>query len=417
MIIFKQNNTVLRLFLSGVINNIGTMLFNIVFIVYASHTPNPKLAITAVGIISTAPYLLSFLFGYFADQIKNKYLGLVSVRLWQILLYVILSCFINIEKNWLVFGLVLLVNVSSDMLGSFSSYMQLPILKNNTSPEDLAKVRGAQSGIGQTLDLIGAPIGAAILALVHFNFAVFSLINAFSFFLSLVFLYGIKHNVVTVQSNRPSASLEQFSQKFIREILNNFKYIIRVEQLKHFVLIFIVFNLVGAIQTTLISITLLDHSAMLISNFGFTIALIETIEIIGMVAGSFMPLQTLYNMNIEYNLLFEMAMFLLVGVEMLVLLHIYVILGTIFLNGYFAGISNPKIDTFIIQNLPEEKIGGGMGAFYTVVTLGLPIGTAIAGIIAVSVSTTFGWQLLAIITCFGVVYLIFLAGKYHSKLA
>lgn len=417
MIIFKQNNTVLRLFLSGVINNIGTTLFNIVFIVYPSHTPNPKLAITAVGIISTAPYLLSFLFGYFADQIKNKYLGLVSVRLWQILLYVILSCFINIEKNWLVFGLVLLVNVSSDMLGSFSSYMQLPILKNNTSPEDLAKVRGAQSGIGQTLDLIGAPIGAAILALVHFNFAVFSLINAFSFFLSLVFLYGIKHNVVTVQSNRPSASLEQFSQKFIREILNNFKYIIRVERLKHFVLIFIVFNLVGAIQTTLISITLLDHSAMLISNFGFTIALIETIEIIGMVAGSFMPLQTLYNMNIEYNLLFEMAMFLLVGVEMLVLLHIYVILGTIFLNGYFAGISNPKIDTFIIQNLPEEKIGGGMGAFYTVVTLGLPIGTAIAGIIAVSVSTTFGWQLLAIITCFGVVYLIFLAGKYHSKLA
>ncbi len=95
MIIFKQNNTVLRLFLSGVINNIGTTLFNIVFIVYASHTPNPKLAITAVGIISTAPYLLSFLFGYFADQIKNKYLGLVSVRLWQILLYVILSCFIN----------------------------------------------------------------------------------------------------------------------------------------------------------------------------------------------------------------------------------------------------------------------------------------------------------------------------------
>ncbi|ANY12411.1 hypothetical protein BCR17_08530 [Leuconostoc lactis] len=417
MIIFKQNNTVLRLFLSGVINNIGTTLFNIVFIVYASHKPNPKLAITAVGIISTAPYLLSFLFGYFADQIKNKYLGLVSVRLWQILLYVILSCFINIEKNWLVFGLVLLVNVSSDMLGSFSSYMQLPILKNNTSPEDLAKVRGAQSGIGQTLDLIGAPIGAAILALVHFNFAVFSLINAFSFFLSLVVLYGIKHNVVTVQSNGTSASLEQFSQKFIREILNNFKYIIRVEQLKHFVLIFIVFNLVGAIQTTLISITLLDHSAMLISNFGFTIALIETIEIIGMVAGSFMPLQTLYNMNIEYNLLFEMAMFLLVGVEMLVLPNIYVILGTIFLNGYFAGISNPKIDTFIIQNLPEEKIGGGMGAFYTVVTLGLPIGTAIAGVIAMSVSTTFGWQLLAIMTCFGVVYLIFLAGKYHSKLA
>lgn len=339
------------------------------------------------------------------------------MRLWQILLYVILSCFINIEKNWLVFGLVLLVNVSSDMLGSFSSYMQLPILKNNTSPEDLAKVRGAQSGIGQTLDLIGAPIGASILALVHFNFAVFSLINAFSFFLSLVVLYGIKHNFVTVQSNGTSASLEQFSQKFIREILNNFKYIIRVEQLKHFVLIFIVFNLLGAIQTTLMSMTLLDNATMMISNFGFTIALIETIEIIGMVAGSFMPLQTLYNMNIEYNLLFEMATFLLVGIEMLVLPNIYVILGTIFLNGYFAGISNPKIDTFIIQNLPEEKIGGGMGAFYTVVTLGLPIGTAIAGIIAMSVSTTFGWQLLAIMTCFGVVYLIFLAGKYHSKLA
>ncbi|MDI6495631.1 hypothetical protein [Leuconostoc lactis] len=97
------------------------------------------------------------------------------MRLWQILLYVILSCFINIEKNWLVFGLVLLVNVSSDMLGSFSAYMQLPILKNNTSPEDLAKVRGAQSGIGQTLDLIGAPIGGINTGFSAFQFCSFFL--------------------------------------------------------------------------------------------------------------------------------------------------------------------------------------------------------------------------------------------------
>lgn len=415
MIIFKQDSVVRKLFYSGVLNGIGTTLFNIVFVIYASHTPNAKLAITAVGVISTVPYLLNFLLGYFADRINHKYKGLIGVRICQIVLYLILSVFINIEENWLVFGLVLLINVLSDMLGTFSSYMQLPILNKHVRPEDLAKVRGTQSGISQTLELVGGPVGAFILTLIHFNFAVFALINAFSFFLSLIVLRNIKITELDKKEKEKSESVYTFSKKNAKDIRENFKYIIKIKQLKHFLIIFTLFNLIGALQTTLLSITILNNTSLIIFNFGFTIATIETVEILGMIIGSVTPLKTFYSMTIEHNMIFEMLMFFLVSLTLVSQANIYFLLILIFLSGYFAGISNPKIDAFIIQHLPEDKIGGGMGAFYTVVTLGLPVGSACAGIISTSTTTINGWFCLLLLTIASLVYLISLSMKYTSN--
>ena len=323
--------------------------------------------------------------------------------------------FINIEENWLVFGLVLLINVLSDMLGTFSSYMQLPILNKHVKSEDLAKVRGTQSGISQTLDLVGGPVGAFILTLIHFNFAVFALINAFSFFLSLIVLRNIKITESERKEKEKSESVYKFSKKNAKDIKENFKYIIKIKQLKHFLIIFTLFNIIGALQTTLLSITILNNTSLTIFNFGFTIATIETVEILGMIIGSVTPLKFFYSMTIEHNMIFEMLMFFLVSLTLVIHANIYFLLLLILLSGYFAGISNPKIDAFIIQHLPEEKIGGGMGAFYTVVTLGLPIGSACAGIISTSTTTIDGWFCLLLLTIVSLVYLISISMKYTSN--
>lgn len=414
MIIFKQDSVVRKLFYSGVLNGIGTTLFNIVFVIYASHTPNAKIAISAVGIISTIPFLLNFLLGFFADKVSRKFKGLINVRVAQILLYLFLSMFINIEKNWLVFGLVLLINVMSDMLGTFSSYMQLPILKKHVSSDDLAKVRGVQSGISQTLDLIGGPIGAFILTLIHFNFAVFALINAFSFFLSLIVLHNIKVNEPKPKKTS-TESFYAFNKDNFESIKENFKYIIKIKQLKHFLIIFTAFNLIGALQTTLLSITILGNHALTLFNFGFTVAAVDTIEVLGMIMGSVIPFNRFYAMTIEHNLIFEMMMFFIIPLSIVALPNVYLLLVLIFLSGYFAGISNPKIDAFIIKNLPEDKVGGGMGAFYTIVTFGLPIDSAIAGVLAAGLSTLSGWFALMLMSAISIGYLVVLSIKYSSN--
>lgn len=180
-------------------------------------------------------------------------------------------------------------------------------------------------------------------------------------------------------------------------------------------IIFTVFNLIGALQTTLLSITILNNPSLIIFNFGFTIATIETVEILGMIIGSVTPLKVFYAMTIEHNMIFEMLMFFLVALTLVSHANIYLLLLLVFLSGYFAGISNPKIDAFIIQQLPEEKIGGAMGAFYTVVTLGLPVGSACAGIIATSTTTINGWFCLLGLTIASLVYLMSLSMKYTSN--
>lgn len=75
MIIFRQKAAVQRMFFSTIVNMVGSLLFSIVFIVYASKAPDAKLAIATAETILTLPYLLAFLTGHIADRIKNKVKG------------------------------------------------------------------------------------------------------------------------------------------------------------------------------------------------------------------------------------------------------------------------------------------------------------------------------------------------------
>lgn len=65
--------------------------------------------------------------------------------------------------------------------------------------------------------------------------------------------------------------------------------------------------------------------------------------------------------------------------------------------------------------LPEDKVGGGMGAFYTIVTFGLPIGSAIAGVLAAGLSTISGWFALMLMSAISIGYLVVLSIKYSSN--
>lgn len=226
------------------------------------------------------------------------------------------------------------------------------------------------------------------------------------------------HNIKVDEPKPKETNTESFyafNRDNYENIKENFKYIIKIKQLKHFLIIFTVFNLIGSLQTTLLSITILGSHALTLFNFGFTVAAVDTIEVLGMIMGSVIPFNRFYALTIEHNLIFEMMMFFVIPLSVVVFPNVYLLLVLIFLSGYFAGISNPKIDAFIIKNLPEDKVGGGMGAFYTIVTFGLPIGSAIAGVLAAGLSTISGWFTLMIMAAISIGYLVVLSIKYSSN--
>ena len=118
-------NAVYRsLALAGVLSALGSYLYNIVFVVYASSLPQASLAVSLANIITVLPTLLSFWVGIRADATRQKSLWLVRLGFIQALLFSLVALVIN-QRTYLVFGQVCLVNVLSDVL----AYKKVPAQK------------------------------------------------------------------------------------------------------------------------------------------------------------------------------------------------------------------------------------------------------------------------------------------------
>lgn len=418
MIIFRQKAAVQRMFFSTIVNMVGSLLFSIVFIVYASKAPDAKLVIATAETILTLPYLLAFLTGHIADRIKNKVKGMLWVRIFQFAAYLVMSCFINVNESWLIFGLVLLIIFSSSFFAQISMSLATILLKRFTTKEDLARVRGFESGVTSTMELVAGPLGAILLAAVHQDFALFTVINAVSYLFSFLILRGVKEDKDVKVNDIPTEkeekdSLRKVTVNFFHEMKGNFALVNSIPQMKHFILLFILFNLVGSYQNTLASITLIHRSDFFIGNYAFTIGVVQAAFVLGLIVGSIFPMPFLFKMPLEKNFIIEMFVFALVPVSFLWAPSVYFLIAAILLDGYLQGVSGPKLDAFLVHLLPDDKIGGGLGAFMSIVGLGVPAGPAVAGIAAM-ISDQFAWLAMLLTIMVGFVYTIYLAKNFRS---
>lgn len=111
---------------ASLLNAIGNSLYNIVFIVYASTLPFNTLAVSLASVAIFIPSFFQPFVGHLADATKNKLKWNILSRFIQFLLFILLAWLILLEPNFLLFMILLLINVVADCFGFFSSAVQLP---------------------------------------------------------------------------------------------------------------------------------------------------------------------------------------------------------------------------------------------------------------------------------------------------
>ncbi|WP_342750656.1 MFS transporter [Bacillus fungorum] len=402
---------------SNILSVIGITLFDIVFIIYAKSFPNPELAISAVTFISTIPYIGDFIIGYISDKTKDKFKMVMIMRLLQALLYIIFAILVGFSHSWIIFGIVIFINFISDLAGTYTSYLSLPITKNIVEQRDLTDARSFQSGIMRSIDLVGKLFGATLIVLLQYNFAFFGILNAMFFILSFIVLWVNKERfqilipIMKVDYKKENSQLFGYINTFFVDCVNNLKILIDLKQLFHFTLLFSIINLISSAQFSLLPLTYVSNESLQFGSFGFTIAIIGTVETIGVILGALLPLSFFRNKSIELNLILEILITVAIIATIIFLQDKYVLLVLTFLAGYFLGLSNPRIDSFIMIVAPEQSISSVTSIFYTLVQLTLPLGSAIFLLIANMISIQISWIILFIVSLFTLIYSITLRMK------
>ena len=406
-----------RFFLaSNTLTAIGSVLFNLIFIVYAEQMENPKLAISAVVIVSTIPVVGDFIFGYFSDRTVNKYKAFLLIKIIQAVIYILFAFLMSFHPNWTILGCLLLLNFLSDGLSSYNVYLEIPMIKKMIKPEYLTDARAISNGIHKTIDLLGQVFGASLIVLLNYQFYLAGLINAILFSLSFYLLWLNRKNFVAIIRPENHYEGETFHiRALISDSVNNFKILFQYKKIFHFTLIFALMNLISSAQDGLLLISYSDNPNLLFYNFAFTLMIYTTAEALGIILGSVVPLTIFRRTSIEINLIFEVVITVLLILNILLIEERFSLLILMFFSGYFMGVSNPRIDAFIMQTLPDKVISSVTSIFYTLVQITLPVGTVVFLAISNLFTVKTAWFFLSMIGVSLLLYSILLSRKYYTK--
>ena len=399
-------NKLYRLFtISLAFGNAGRTLFDIAFIIYATSLPNPELAVSIVSIATTLPYVISFILGYFADQTKDKYNIILSTRFYQFLLFSLFALVCIYGVQWWIFIVLVFVNVVADILGGYNSYLSMSINTRLVRKEQLSEALAFISSVNNTISLGGKAAGVFILGLLSYNYSYFGMLNAVLFLIAFLILAKYKNAMKAEIGSFKVKNTEKVSTKiFLKDTIENFKILRGIKKIYNFVILFLGMNFYSSAMFALLLVILVKNETLLFGNVAYTITLLEIVEVVSTIAGGVYQISFYKNMSLRNNAILEIILFIMYVGNLLLLQNKFILVILTVIIGYFAGISNPKLDALILQSVPEEKQTSIYSIFSTIITISVPIGTTVILFFANAIGASFALYSLLILLILVLVY-------------
>ena len=405
MNIFLKNKLYRLFAISLAFGNAGRTLFDIAFIIYATSLPNPELAVSIVSIATTLPYVISFILGYFADQTKDKYNIILSTRFYQFLLFSLFALVCIYGVQWWIFIVLVFVNVVADILGGYNSYLSMSINTRLVCKEQLSEALAFISSINNTISLGGKAVGVFVLGLLSYNYSYFGMLNAVLFLIAFLILAKYKNAMKAEIGSFKVDNKEKVSTKrFLKDTNENFKILREIKKIYNFVILFLGMNFYSSAMFALLLVILVKNETLLFGNVAYTITLLEIVEVVSTIAGGVYQISFYKNMSLKNNAILEIILFIMYVGNLLLLQNKFILVILTVVIGYFAGISNPKLDALILQSVPEEKQTSIYSIFSTIITISVPIGTTIILFFANAIGASFALYSLLILLILVLVY-------------
>ena len=405
MNIFLKNKLYRLFTISSAFGNAGRTLFDIAFIIYATSLPNPELAVSIVSIATTLPYIISFVLGYFADQTKDKYNRILSTRFYQFLLFSLFALVCIYGVQWWIFIVLVFVNVVADILGGYNSYLSMSINTRLVRKEQLSEALAFISSINNTISLGGKAVGVFILGLLSYNYSYFGMLNAVLFLIAFLILAKYKKLMKEKIGSFKVDNKEKVSTKrFLKDTIENFKILREIKKIYNFVLLFLGMNFYSSAMFALLLVILVKNDSLLFGNVAYTITLLEIVEVLSTIVGGVYQISFYKNMSLRNNAILEIILFIMYVGNLLILQNKFILVILTVIIGYFAGISNPKLDALILQSVPEEKQTSIYSIFSTVITISVPIGTTVILFFANAISASFALYSLLLLLVTVLIY-------------
>lgn len=350
--IFLSNRNFRQLSINEWISTFGDTVFYLAFINYVSSYAFAPLAILMITTSETLPQIMQIFTGVVADFQKNR-IGKYSVLMFvKFVLYATVALILVGTKFSLVsVFLICLINFVSDTIGYFSSAMITPIyvkIINN----DMTSALGFKQATANLVRVFGNLSGGALIGFI--NIGMFAGMNALTFLFAFFGILLIRTNLVRFEEQiEVTQALD--SKNFWKHLLDSLKILGSLGN---------IIKLIGilSINQAVINVTIPVTTLLLIKypfaglETGQSIAILTTVELIGIVCGNFLSGNVMKKMSTKTSVYLSQVMEFVILVGFLNNNFLVVLLAA-FGNTFSIGILSPRLQQSVFRLVPEQSMG------------------------------------------------------------
>ena len=385
--IFLSNRNFRQLSINEWISTFGDTVFYLAFINYVSSYAFAPLAILMITTSETLPQIMQIFTGVVADFQKNR-IGKYSVLLFvKFVLYATVALILVGTKFSLVsVFLICLINFVSDTIGYFSGAMITPIyvkIINN----DMTSALGFKQATANLVRVFGNLSGGALIGFI--NIGMFAGMNALTFLFAFFGILLIRTNLVRFEEQiEVTQALD--SKNFWKHLLDSLKILGSLGN---------IIRLIGilSINQAVINVTIPVTTLLLIKypfaglETGQSIAILTTVELIGIVCGNFLSGNVMKKMSTKTSVYLSQVMEFVILVGFLNNNFLVVLLAA-FGNTFSIGILSPRLQQSVFRLVPEQSMGAVQSGI-SMLSIVLP---GILSIVLVGIASSLGIVYVAV---------------------
>jgi transporter, major facilitator family protein len=385
--IFLSNRNFRQLSINEWISTFGDTVFYLAFINYVSSYAFAPLAILMITTSETLPQIMQIFTGVVADFQKNR-IGKYSVLMFvKFVLYATVALILVGTKFSLVsVFLICLINFVSDTIGYFSSAMITPIyvkIINN----DMTSALGFKQATANLVRVFGNLSGGALIGFI--NIGMFAGMNALTFLFAFFGILLIRTNLVRFEEQLEITQALD-SKNFWKHLLDSLKILGSLGN---------IIKLIGilSINQAVINVTIPVTTLLLIKypfaglETGQSIAILTTVELLGIVCGNFLSGNVMKKMSTKTSVYLSQVMEFVILVGFLNNNFLVVLLAA-FGNTFSIGILSPRLQQSVFRLVPEQSMGAVQSGI-SMLSIVLP---GILSIVLVGIASSLGIVYVAV---------------------
>ena len=372
MKVFFRNIFFRNLVLSSFFDDLGSTIYNLVFVVFAASMANSKLAVGVASFIQYIPTICALFIAMQADKTKNKKLWLLLLGYIQAVLFIMVA-FLSKENSWLVFSIVCFINILSDCIAEYRRGLVLPMFQSHIPEEDLMEAYSFDQVISQITLISGQTLGVWLLTISHNNFFFLATINAISFLLSSMVLLKIQRQLTHPEVNSPENGF--ISQ--LKNLYKNSKSIFKYQEKVRFGLM--IFSILGLNSLGSAILIMYNLKFTEITPFGLSFAqsvfLLQTILFVSALIGGMTPNDYFSKLSLIKILQIDSGLLILIGICGWINGLEIISFSVLAFMMYLSSKVNPKLNSLLMAKLPPDILAQTSSFFKVISVLSMPIAT------------------------------------------